>query len=75
MKINLQNSKQFKEAKEYTLKHDNEELNRSLKLAEKYQTDVAVGVFVKKYWIDRKKGAKWLLKLTEKNTMSTLKTI
>lgn len=56
MKINLQNSKQFKEAKEYTLKHDNEELNRSLKLAEKYQTDTAVGVFVKKYWIDRKKA-------------------
>lgn len=75
MKINLQNSKQFKEAKEYTLKHDNEELNRSLKLAEKYQTDTAVGVFVKKYWIDRKKDAKWLLTLTVKNTMSTLKTI
>ena len=75
MKINLQNSKQFQAAKTYTLKHNNKDLNRSLELAEKYKTDVAVGVFVKKYWIDRKKAAKWLWTLTEKNTMSTLKTI
>ena len=58
MKINLQNSKQFQDAKAYTLEHNNKDLNRSLKLAEKYKTDVAVGVFVKKYWIDRKKVAK-----------------
>lgn len=58
MKINLENSKQFQAAKAYTLKHNNKDLNRSLEIAEKYKTDVAVGVFVKKYWIDRKKAAK-----------------
>lgn len=56
MKINLETSKQFKEAKEYTLKHDNEELRKSLELAEKYKTDCAVGVFVKKFWKARKLG-------------------
>nr|DAP97611.1 MAG TPA: hypothetical protein [Caudoviricetes sp.] len=55
MKINLQNSKQFQAARAYTLKHNNKDLNRSLELAEKYQTDVAIGVFIKKYWWARKK--------------------
>lgn len=58
MKINLQKSKQFQEAKAYTLKNNNEELNRSLEIAEKYATDVAVGVFVKKYWRELKKEGK-----------------
>jgi len=58
MKINLQNSKQFKEAKEYTLKHNNKDLNRSLEIAKKYKTDVAVGVFVKKYLYELKKEGK-----------------
>lgn len=58
MKINLEKSKQFKEAKEYTLKHNNKDLNRSLELAEKYKTDVAVGVFVKKYLYELKKEGK-----------------
>ena len=55
MKINLQNSKQFQAAKTYTLKHNNKDLKRSLELAEKYKTDVAVGVFIKKYLWARKK--------------------
>lgn len=55
MKINLQNSKQFQAAKEYTLKHNNKDLNRSLELAEKYKTDVAVGVLWKKYLYELKK--------------------
>lgn len=58
MKINLQNSKQFKEAKEYTLKNNKEELRKSLELAEKYKTDVAVGVFVTKYLKELKKEGK-----------------
>ena len=58
MKINLQKSKQFQEAKAYTLKNNNEELNRSLEIAEKYATDVSVGVFVKKYWKELKKEGK-----------------
>ena len=58
MKINLQNSKQFKEAKAYTLKRNNEELRKSLELAEKYKTDVAVGVFFKKYLYELKKEGK-----------------
>lgn len=58
MKINLQNSKQFQAAKTYTLQHDNEELNRSLEIAEKHQTDVAVGVFLKKYLYELKKEGK-----------------
>lgn len=58
MKINLQNSKQFQAAKSYTLKHNNKDLNRSLELAEKYKTDVAVGVFVTKYLKELKKEGK-----------------
>lgn len=58
MKINLETSKQFQAAKEYTLKHDNEDLNRSLMLAEKYKTDVAVNVFVTKYLKELKKEGK-----------------
>lgn len=55
MKINLETSKQFQAAKEYTLKHNNKDLNRSLELAEKYKTDVAVGVLWKKYLYELKK--------------------
>lgn len=55
MKINLQNSKQFQAAKEYTLKHNNKELNRSLEIAEKYKTDVPVNIFVTKYLRELKK--------------------
>lgn len=58
MKINIENSKQFQEAKAYTLKHNNQDLNRSLELAEKYKTDVAVGVFYKKYLYELKKEGK-----------------
>lgn len=58
MKINLQNSKQFQAAKAFTLKHNSKYLNRSLELAEKYKTDVAVGVFYKKYLYDLKKEGK-----------------
>lgn len=55
MKINLQNSKQFQAAKAYTLQHNNEELNRSLEIAEKYKTDVPVNIFVTKYLRELKK--------------------
>lgn len=58
MKINLQNSKQFQAAKAYTLKHNNQDLNRSLELAEKYKTDASVGVFYKKYLYELKKEGK-----------------
>lgn len=58
MKINLETSKQFQEAKAYTLKHNNEELNRSMELAEKYKTDCAVCLFVTKFWRARKKAGK-----------------
>lgn len=58
MKINLEKSKQFKAAKAYTLQHNNEELNRSLELAEKYKTDVAVNIFVTKYLRELKKEGK-----------------
>lgn len=58
MKINLQNSKQFQAAKAYTLKHKNEDLNRSLEIAEKHKTDVAVNVFVTKYLKELKKEGK-----------------
>ena len=58
MKINLQNSKQFQAAKAYTLQHNNEELNRSLEIAEKYKTDVPVNIFVTKYLRELKKEGK-----------------
>ena len=55
MKINLEKSKQFQAAKAYTLQHNNEELNRSLEIAEKYKTDVPVNIFVTKYLRELKK--------------------
>lgn len=55
MKINLETSKQFQAAKAYTLQHNNEELNRSLEIAEKYKTDVPVNIFVTKYLRELKK--------------------
>lgn len=58
MKINLETSKQFQEAKAYTLKHNNKDLNRSLELAEKYRTDCPVCLFVTKFWRARKKEGK-----------------
>ncbi len=58
MKINLEKSKQFQAAKAYTLQHNNEELNRSLEIAEKYKTDVPVNIFVTKYLRELKKEGK-----------------
>lgn len=58
MKINLKNSKQFQAAKAYTLEHNNKDLNRSLEIAEKYQTDVPVNIFVTKYLRELKKEGK-----------------
>lgn len=58
MKINLETSKQFQAAKAYTLKHNNEDLNRSLEIAEKYKTDVPVNIFVTKYLRELKKEGK-----------------